>query len=103
MNLAPVIDGITVGAERAEVDTDVTLTAVVRDNETPLDQLTSEWKAAAGTFSINWRWPYAITSHSRRTSSTTRSIWPTSEGMSTSTTRTSSPALRFRLGGLRSY
>ena len=65
VNLAPVIDGITVGAERAEVDTDVTLTAAVRDDETPIDQLTFEWKAAAGTFSgdgasVKWRAPKDI-------------------------------------------
>ena len=65
VNLAPVIDGITVGAERVEVDTDVALTAVVRDDETPLDQLTFEWKADAGTFSgdgasVKWRAPKDI-------------------------------------------
>jgi hypothetical protein len=65
VNRAPVIDGITVGAERAEVDTGVTLTAVVKDDETPLDQLTFEWKADAGTFSgdgasVKWRAPKDI-------------------------------------------
>jgi hypothetical protein len=65
VNLAPVIDGITVGAERVEVDTDVTLTAVVRDDETTLDQLTFVWKADAGTFSgdgasVKWRAPKDI-------------------------------------------
>lgn len=62
VNLAPVIEGVTVDAERAEVDTDVTLTAVVRDEETPLDQLTFQWKADAGAFSgegasVKWRAP----------------------------------------------
>ena len=65
VNLAPVIDGITVGAERAEVDTDVTLTAAVTDDQTPLEQLTFEWKADAGTFSgegasVKWRAPKGI-------------------------------------------
>ena len=65
VNLAPVIDGITVSAERAEVDTDVTLTAAVRDDDTPVDQLTFEWKADAGTFSgdgasVKWRAPKDI-------------------------------------------
>jgi hypothetical protein len=61
-NLAPVIEGVTVDAARAEVDTDVTLTAVVKDEDTPLDQLTFQWKADAGTFggegaSVKWRAP----------------------------------------------
>jgi hypothetical protein len=65
VNPAPVIEGITVGTERAEVDTEVTLRAVVRDEETPLDQLTFEWKADAGTFSgegasVKWRAPKDI-------------------------------------------
>lgn len=62
VNRAPVIEGVTVDAERAEVDTDVTLTAVVKDDETPLDQLTFQWKADAGAFSgegasVKWRAP----------------------------------------------
>jgi hypothetical protein len=65
VNLAPVIDGITVAAERAEVDTEVALTAAVRDDETPIDQLTFAWKADAGTFSgegasVKWRAPKDI-------------------------------------------
>jgi hypothetical protein len=61
-NLAPVIDGITVSSARTEVDTDVTLTATVRDAETLADQLRFEWKADAGAFSgtgpsVTWRAP----------------------------------------------
>ena len=51
---------------RAEVDTDVTLTATVRDAETPIGQLKFEWKADAGTFSgegasVSWRAPKGTT------------------------------------------
>ena len=66
VNLAPVIDGITVDAERTEVNTDVSLTAVVKDEETSVDQLKFEWKADVGTFngegpSVKWRAPTDIT------------------------------------------
>ena len=65
VNVAPVVEGITVGADRAEVDTDVTLTAAVKDDETPVDQMTFEWEADAGTFSgegasVKWRAPKDI-------------------------------------------
>lgn len=61
-NLAPVIDSITASADRIEVDAEVTVTAVVRDAETPIEQLKFEWKAAAGTLSgegpsVKWRAP----------------------------------------------
>jgi len=61
-NSAPVIDSIDVSAARIEVDTEVSLSAHVRDAETPLDQLKYEWKADAGTFSgegtdVKWRAP----------------------------------------------
>lgn len=65
LNVAPVIESITAEAERIEVNTDVSLTAVVKDAETPLDQLTYEWKADVGTFSgegttVKWRAPVDI-------------------------------------------
>lgn len=50
VNTAPVIDALTVSAERVEVDTEVTLTATVRDAETPVTQLRFEWSADGGTF-----------------------------------------------------
>jgi hypothetical protein len=55
-----VIESITVDAPRAEVGTDVRLTASVRDAETAVDQLIYEWAADAGTFSgqgasVTWR------------------------------------------------
>jgi hypothetical protein len=61
-NPPPVIESIIASASRAEVDTDVTLTATVRDAETPIAQLKFEWKADAGTFtgqgaSVQWRAP----------------------------------------------
>ena len=53
-------------ATRAEVETDVTLTATVRDAETPVAQLKYEWRADAGTFtgegaSVKWRAPKGAT------------------------------------------
>jgi len=44
------------------VDNEITLTATVKDQETPVDQLKYEWKAAAGSFtgdgaSVKWRAP----------------------------------------------
>ena len=65
VNLAPVIDSIAVSSERVEVDSEVALTANVKDDETPVDQLKFEWKADAGTFSgdgpsAKWRAPKDI-------------------------------------------
>jgi hypothetical protein len=65
VNTPPVIDGITASATRAEVDTDVTLTATVHDAETPVSQLKFEWKADAGTFTgtgatVTWRAPKGV-------------------------------------------
>lgn len=59
-NQPPNIDSITTSAQRVEVDEPVTITASVRDAETPVDQLTFEWAADAGTFSsqgatVTWR------------------------------------------------
>ena len=61
-NTPPVIDGITASAARVEVDGSVTLTATVRDAETPVTQLQYAWKADAGLFvgqgaSVTWRAP----------------------------------------------
>jgi len=65
VNLAPVVESITLSAERVEVDSEMTLAADVRDQETPVEQLKFEWKAAAGTFtgdgpSVKWRAPKDI-------------------------------------------
>lgn len=65
VNLAPVIESITLSAERVEVDSEITLTASVKDQETPIEQLTFQWKASAGTFSgdgasVKWRAPKDI-------------------------------------------
>jgi hypothetical protein len=62
VNTPPVIESIVASASRAEVDSDVTITATVRDAETPVAQLRYEWKADAGTFtgegaSVKWRAP----------------------------------------------
>jgi len=61
-NSAPIIDSIDVSSERAEVETDVSVTAHVHDLETPVDQLKYEWKAEGGTFSgagasVKWHAP----------------------------------------------
>lgn len=61
-NQVPVIESITVSTERTEVETDVTLTATVRDAETPVAQLRFDWKADVGTFTgtgptVTWRVP----------------------------------------------
>lgn len=66
VNLAPVIEGIAVDAERTEVNTDVSVTAVVKDEDTSIDQLKFEWKVDAGTVSgegpsVKWRAPVDIT------------------------------------------
>jgi hypothetical protein len=60
--MAPVVEAIGVSFERVEVDEEITLTAVVKDEETPLDQLAFAWKADAGTISgegasVKWRAP----------------------------------------------
>lgn len=62
VNTPPVIESIVASASRAEVDSDVTLTATVRDAETPVAQLRYEWSADAGAFSgegasVKWRVP----------------------------------------------
>ena len=61
-NTAPVIESLTVSATRLEVGAQATLTASVRDAETPVSSLTYQWSAAAGTFSgqganVTWRAP----------------------------------------------
>ena len=65
VNLAPIVESITLSSERVEVDSEITLTANVKDQETGIDQLKFEWKAAAGTFtgegaSVKWRAPKDI-------------------------------------------
>ena len=59
-NQPPNIDSITTSVQRAEVGDSVTITASVRDAETPVDQLIFEWSADNGTFSgqgasVTWR------------------------------------------------
>lgn len=65
MNVAPVVESITLSSDRVEVDSEITLTANVKDQETPVDQLRFEWKATAGTLSgegavVKWRAPKDI-------------------------------------------
>ena len=62
VNLAPVVESISASSDRVEVDNEITLTATVKDQETPVDQLKCEWKAPAGSFSgegvsVKWRAP----------------------------------------------
>jgi hypothetical protein len=66
VNTPPVVETIVASATRAEVEPDVTLTATVRDAETPVAQLKYEWRADAGTFtgegaSVKWRAPKGAT------------------------------------------
>jgi hypothetical protein len=61
-NTPPVISSITASVARAEVDTDVTLTATVTDAETPVAQLQFAWTVTAGTVTgegatVVWRTP----------------------------------------------
>ena len=49
-NTVPVVESVTASTERAEVGEEVTITAAVRDAETPVAQLRHEWSAPAGTF-----------------------------------------------------
>jgi hypothetical protein len=62
VNQAPVLESISVGAERLEVEAEVTVTATVRDAETAVDQLRFDWSADGGSFagtgpSVRWRAP----------------------------------------------
>ncbi len=62
VNVAPVVESISASSDHVEVDNEITLTATVKDQETPVDQLKYEWKAAAGSFtgegaSVKWRAP----------------------------------------------
>jgi hypothetical protein len=61
-NLPPVIESISASTDRVEVGTDVTLTATVKDIETPVDQLKFVWQADAGSIAgegatVKWRAP----------------------------------------------
>lgn len=65
VNIAPIIESISASSDRVEVDSEITLTAAVQDQETPIEQLKFEWKADAGTFSgdgavVKWRAPKDI-------------------------------------------
>ncbi len=61
-NVPPTIESIALGAERAEVGEEITVTATVRDPETAVAQLQYAWTADGGTFSgegasVRWRPP----------------------------------------------
>jgi hypothetical protein len=65
VNQVPVIESVVVSTPRVEADTDVTVTATVRDAETPVDQLRFAWAADVGTFSgpgasVQWRVPRGV-------------------------------------------
>ena len=64
-NNAPVITAVTLGSPRVEADQEVTVTAVVTDDVTPVGQLTYEWSAKPvnGAFTgtgaqVRWRAPH---------------------------------------------
>jgi hypothetical protein len=64
---SPIVRSIKVPSTRVEAGTDVTITAVVDDAETPLSALTFQWSASAGTITgsgttATWRMPPGITS-----------------------------------------
>jgi hypothetical protein len=72
VNTPPSIESIVASSSRTEVDTDVTLTATVKDAETAISQLKFEWKADVGTFtgegaSVKWRAPKGTTTPSDQT------------------------------------
>jgi hypothetical protein len=61
-NAPPTIESVTLGTERIEVAEEVTVTATVRDPETPVGELQYAWSAEGGTFSgegasVRWRPP----------------------------------------------
>lgn len=63
----PIIRSIAVPPSRVEAGTDITITAVVEDAETPLAQLTYQWMASAGTITGNgltatWQLPKGLKS-----------------------------------------
>jgi hypothetical protein len=67
LNNPPTVDSISLSANRVEADTEIAVTAAVRDTETPVDQLAYAWAADAGTFSgtgasVRWRAPKGSTS-----------------------------------------
>ena len=71
-NTAPVIESIVASVTRVEVDTDVTLTANVKDTETAVSQLKFEWKADVGTITgegpvVKWRAAKGATTPSDQT------------------------------------
>jgi hypothetical protein len=62
VNQPPTIDSIALGVDRAEVGDEVTVSATVRDAETPVSDLRYAWSADGGTFvgegaSVRWRAP----------------------------------------------
>src|SRR5918993_1514043 len=71
-NTRPAIDSITVQGRRpkqparfADVREAIDVSAVVRDPETPIEELTYQWSATAGTFNgtgraVTWTAPDAI-------------------------------------------
>jgi hypothetical protein len=65
VNDAPVVESITPSSDHVELDNEITVTAVVTDHETPIDQLKFDWTADAGAFtgtgaSVKWRAPKDI-------------------------------------------
>jgi hypothetical protein len=63
-NEAPVISSLTTAIPRVEADEEVTVTAVVQDAETPIDQLSYQWSAmpvngefSGGGLEVRWRAP----------------------------------------------
>lgn len=64
-NNPPLIQSITTNSNRAEVNADIQVTAVVQDQETSPANLTYEWSATGGTFngstaSVVWRAPATV-------------------------------------------
>jgi len=62
VNEPPRIQSLSVQKDRVEVNEEISVTAVVTDAETPLEQLSYDWQADAGTFSgqgatVKWRAP----------------------------------------------
>jgi hypothetical protein len=61
-NTPPAIDSVTAAAARLEIGEETEVSAIVRDSETPLTQLSYLWTAPAGEFTgqgsgVRWRAP----------------------------------------------
>jgi hypothetical protein len=102
INTPPIIDSLVIAGTRAEADQPIQVTAVVKDVETPLDQLTYTWSASPqiGTFSgtgasVMWRPPKGQKSPDVYTITLTVSEAYTSAGQSKQNSVSSSTTVHY--------